>query len=102
MINDQRSTDLYYLKWRNSFFAQIERLSGVSFGSALWHFAEKKLKCPKGPRPNLPNVLSFYDQIGHRLSVFLSDCSGTSFLWYYIGKDAIPKVADDAIKSSLP
>jgi hypothetical protein len=35
------------------------------------------LECPKEPRPNLPNVLRFYDQIGRRLSVFLSNCSGT-------------------------
>jgi hypothetical protein len=40
----------------------------------------KKKKCPKEPRPNLPNVLRFYDQIGCRLSVFLSNCSGTPFL----------------------
>jgi hypothetical protein len=51
--------------------------AGFLFGSALRHFAEKKLKCPKEPRPNLPNVLRFYDQIGRRLSVFLSNCSGT-------------------------
>jgi hypothetical protein len=35
-------------------------------------FCRNNFKCPKEPRPNLPNVLRFYDQIGHRLSVFLS------------------------------
>jgi hypothetical protein len=91
-----------YTPWNAEEKEEEETCAGFSFGSALRYFAEKKLKCPKGPCPNLPNVLRFYDQIGHRVSVFLSDCSGTSFLWYYIGKDAIPKVADDAIKSSLP
>jgi hypothetical protein len=74
-------------------------LQGFRLGRPFGILPKKKLKCPKGQRPNLPNVLRFYDQIGHRLSVFLSNCSGTSFLWYYIGKDAIPKIA---IKSSLP
>jgi hypothetical protein len=76
-------------------------LQGFRLGRPFGILPKKKMKCPKGPRPNLLNVLRFYDQIGRCLSVLLSDCSGTSFLWYYIGKDAIPKVADDAIKSSF-
>jgi hypothetical protein len=43
-------------------------------------FCRKKKKCPKEPHPNLANVLRFYDQIGRRLSVFLSNCLGTPFL----------------------
>jgi hypothetical protein len=43
-----------------------------------WAFCQKiKIKCPKEPHPNLPNLLRFYDQIGRRLFVFLSNCSGT-------------------------
>jgi hypothetical protein len=52
-------------------------LQGFRLGRPFSILLKKKLNCPKEPRPNLPNVLRFYDQIGRCLSVFLSYCSGT-------------------------
>jgi hypothetical protein len=58
-------------------------VQGFRLGRPFGILPKKKMKSPKEPRPNLPNVLRFYDQIGRRLSVFLSNCSGTPFIWYY-------------------
>jgi hypothetical protein len=76
---------------------------GFSFGSALRHFAEKKLKCPKEPRPNLPNVLRFYDQIGRRLSVFLTaqvHYNDYTVFWVATFSGCSPSLCEHVKKSS--
>jgi hypothetical protein len=70
---DVMKTVEYNIKFKEIIHSQTQGFClGRPFG-----ILPKKIEMSKEPRPNLPNVLRFDDQIGRRLSVFLSNCSGT-------------------------